>query len=84
MNLKTDTTWCELGPIFPWEEDNYDFWMGFDPHDPATNRTGRTVHDWYPRQSMNQLHGVIDRANGAIDLSTKDFSCKQIEEHARK
>ena len=52
---------------------------GFDPHDPATNRTGKTVHDWYPRQSLNQLHDVIDQANGTINLSTKDFSCKQIK-----
>jgi hypothetical protein len=52
---------------------------GLDPHDPATNRTGRTVHDWYPRQSLNQLHDVIDLANGEINLSTKDFSCMQIK-----
>jgi hypothetical protein len=65
------------------KENNYDF-VGFDSHDPATNRTGRTVHDWYPRQSLNQLHDVIDWTSGTINLSTKDFSCKQIEEQARK
>ena len=79
INCSSDTTWCVLGfPIFRWE------WItmilgGFDPHDPTTNRTGRTVHDWYPRQSLNQLHDVINRANGTINLSTKDFSCRQIK-----
>jgi hypothetical protein len=35
---------CSRVPDLSMRENNYDF-VGFDSHDPATNRTGRTVHD---------------------------------------